>query len=185
MPEYGLHGVRGVGRAITSILLDIHPTQAYFWPAVNKRLTRLCPRYFLTQPGEIFLTWRAKSWKNLGLYGEIFQCQTQTKEGWPDPYKKHLWPRPVTTLKLSVMGSLGSQVDFHTGRVQVKDITFIDSPPCRKDLHLSDFGFSNRWIRAAQVGSAVGKPICIHPKLILWPFLPLYTLYLWFKSHPG
>jgi len=28
------------------------PTRAYFWPTVNKRLTRLRPGYFLTQPEE-------------------------------------------------------------------------------------------------------------------------------------
>jgi len=35
-------------------------------------------------------------------------------------------------------------------------------PPClhcRKDLHSSDFGFTNNWILAAQVRSDVGKPI--------------------------
>jgi len=30
------------------------PTWAYFWPAVNKRATRLQPEYFLTRPEEIF-----------------------------------------------------------------------------------------------------------------------------------
>jgi len=30
------------------------PTQAYFWPAINKRPTRLWLGYFLTQPEEIF-----------------------------------------------------------------------------------------------------------------------------------
>jgi len=32
------------------------PTRAYFWPAVNKRLTCLRPWYFLTQHEESFLT---------------------------------------------------------------------------------------------------------------------------------
>jgi len=39
------------------------PTQAFFWPAVNKRLTSLQPGYFLTQPEEIFFDPRAKDWK--------------------------------------------------------------------------------------------------------------------------
>jgi len=42
--------------------LDMGPdlTQAYFWSAVNKRPTRLWPRYFLTPPDEIFFTWGGK-----------------------------------------------------------------------------------------------------------------------------
>jgi len=64
------------------------PTQAYFWPTVNQRLTRLWPGYFLTQPDKIFLIRRAKNWKILWFFGEIFQ--TQTKDGWPDPNTKNL-----------------------------------------------------------------------------------------------
>jgi len=44
----------------------------------NKMLTRLWPGYFSTRPKEIFLTRREKKWK-------IFQIQTQTINGWPDP----------------------------------------------------------------------------------------------------
>jgi len=72
------------------------PTQAYFWPAVNKRPTRLWPGYFLTQPKEIFLTRRFFFWhkgktiENLTFLGETFQTQTQTINGWPDPGQKFL-----------------------------------------------------------------------------------------------
>jgi len=52
------------------------PTQAYFWPAVNKRLTRLWPGYFLTQPKEILFDPNGKKLKNLGFFGEIFQTLT-------------------------------------------------------------------------------------------------------------
>jgi len=55
-----------------------NPTRAYFWPAVNKRLTCLWPGYFLTWP-------EGKKLKNLTFLGEIFQNQTQTIYGWPDP----------------------------------------------------------------------------------------------------
>jgi len=45
------------------------PTRAYFWSAVNKRLTHFWPRYFLTWPKENFLTWRENirdgPWPNL------------------------------------------------------------------------------------------------------------------------
>jgi len=57
------------------------PTQAYFWPAVNKRLTQLRPGYFLTRPEAIFLTRREKKMKNLTFLGVIFQIQTQTING--------------------------------------------------------------------------------------------------------
>jgi len=65
--------------------MGLDPTRAYFWPAVNKRLTRL----FLTWPEEMFLTRRGKNWKILDFQGEIFQ--TQTKDGWPGP----TWPTKI------------------------------------------------------------------------------------------
>jgi len=45
------------------VITNNNPTRAYFWPAVNKRPTLLWPRYFLTRPKEILLTWSEKSWK--------------------------------------------------------------------------------------------------------------------------
>jgi len=66
------------------------PTQAYFWPAVNKRPTRLWLGYFSTQPKEIFFDPKGEKLKNLMLLGEIFQSQTQTINGWPDPGQKIL-----------------------------------------------------------------------------------------------
>jgi len=47
------------------------PTRAYFWPAVNKRLTRLWPEYFLTWPKEIFFTRREKIEK-FDIFSENF-----------------------------------------------------------------------------------------------------------------
>jgi len=61
------------------------PTRAYRWSAVNKRPTCLRPGYFLTQPKEIFFDTEGKKLKNLSFLGEIFQIQTQTINGWPDP----------------------------------------------------------------------------------------------------
>jgi len=61
------------------------PTRAYFWPAVNKRPAHPWPRHFLTQRKDIFLPLNWKFLKNLRSLGEIFQTQTQTKDGWPDP----------------------------------------------------------------------------------------------------
>jgi len=51
-------------------------------------------------------------------------------------------------------------------------------PRCRKDLHCSEFGFTNSQIRAAQVGSAVGKHLH-KPKIDFYdPFsFYIYNLY--------
>jgi len=67
------------------------PNQTYFWPAINKRPTLLWPdpKRFSDPKG-----------KNLGFWGEIFQTQTQTKDGWPNPTRPNLtratknWPDP-------------------------------------------------------------------------------------------
>jgi len=47
-------------------------------------------------------------------------------------------------------------------------------PPCRKDLHRSNFGFSNSQIPAALVGSAVGKPLR-KPKIDFYDPFSLYV----------
>jgi len=54
-----------------------HPTWAYFWPAVLKIADP--KRFFLTPKGKFF-----------DVLGEIFQTQTQTIDGWPDPSHKKL-----------------------------------------------------------------------------------------------
>jgi len=73
-------------------------TRAYFWPAVSKRPTRLRPGYFPTQPEEIFFDPKGKNLKNLMFLGQIFQIQTQTINGWPDPTRvKNFWPGPITS----------------------------------------------------------------------------------------
>jgi len=70
-------------------------TQAYFWPAVNKRQTRPWRGYFLTRPEEIFFDPKVKKMKNLTFLGEIFQ--TQTIDGWPNLIRvKIFWPGPIT-----------------------------------------------------------------------------------------
>jgi len=72
-----------------------YPTRAYFWPAVNKKLTRLIPGYFLTRPEDIFFNPKQKKLKNLTFLEEIFQIQTQTTNGWPDPtWVKNFDPNP-------------------------------------------------------------------------------------------
>jgi len=87
------------------------PTLAYFWPAVNKRPTRLRPMYFLTQSGREKL-------KNFGFLGEIFQTQTQTKDGWPDqtqPEQQKSWPGPITTTHILYLPYI-SCLFFHLER---------------------------------------------------------------------
>jgi len=68
------------------------PTRAYFWPTVNKRLTRLWLGYFLTRPEDIFLP-EGKKIEKFDISGENFQ--TQTIDVWLDPsYKELIWPNP-------------------------------------------------------------------------------------------
>jgi len=50
------------------------PTRAYFWPAVNKRPTRLWPGYFLTRPEEIFFRPEGKKLNNLTGYKKSAAC---------------------------------------------------------------------------------------------------------------
>jgi len=84
------------------------PTQAHFWPAVNKWPIRLWPGYFPTRPEAIFFDRKRKKLKNLTFLGELFEIQTQTINGWPNPTRpepqkiyptqvKNFWPGPITT----------------------------------------------------------------------------------------
>jgi len=61
------------------------PTRAYFWPAVNKRPTRLQHGYLPTQPKAIFFAPKGKKLNNLIFLRGIFEIQTQTINGWPNP----------------------------------------------------------------------------------------------------
>jgi len=55
------------------------PTRAYFWPAVNKKPTRLWPECYLTQNAKGFFDPKCKIFEKFGITGEIFH--TQTKDG--------------------------------------------------------------------------------------------------------
>jgi len=89
-----------------------NPTQAYFWPAVNKRLTRLRPTYFLTQPEEIFFDPKGKKLKKLIFLREIFQIQTHTINGWPDLTRATKnWPNPGQKFLTQTHHYFGTQID--------------------------------------------------------------------------
>jgi len=65
------------------------PTRAYFWPAVNKRPARPPLTQVLFDPTRRIFFWpNGEKLKNLTFLGEIFQIQTQTINGWPDPGQK-------------------------------------------------------------------------------------------------
>jgi len=70
------------------------PTQAYFWLVVNKRLPPLIRVLFdLTQRD--FFDPKRKKLKNLTFLGDIFQIQTQTISGLPNPTRATKnWPDP-------------------------------------------------------------------------------------------
>jgi len=115
------------------------PTRAYFWPTVNKRPTRLQPGYFPTQPEEIFIDPKGKKLKNLTFLGQIFQIQTQTINGWPDPTRpdpsrkkltrpnpgQKFWPKPITNLYwwVWVKPGLGQVIFLLLGSGQVGSAT--------------------------------------------------------------
>jgi len=86
------------------------PTRAYFWPAVNKRPTRLWPGYFPTQPKAIFFEPKGKNWKIWRFRGNFLKSNpnhkwltqpnpTQATKNWPDTtWVKNFWPGPISTL---------------------------------------------------------------------------------------
>jgi len=62
-------GQRGIIIEIAAVKVPLTvPTQAYFWPAVNKRPTHLRPGYFPTWPEEIFFDPKGKKLKNLTFF---------------------------------------------------------------------------------------------------------------------
>jgi len=67
----------GYSYLIPSLEMGPVPTRAYFWPAVNKRLTCLWPEYFWTWPKENFLTRRGKKLKNLTILGKFSKPKPQ------------------------------------------------------------------------------------------------------------
>jgi len=73
-------------------------TQAYFWPVVNKGMTRLWPGYFLTQPNEIW-----KIWDFIGKFSNtkpkpMMADPTQPEQKKIDPIRvKKFWPGPIIT----------------------------------------------------------------------------------------
>jgi len=103
------------------------PTRAYFWPAANKRLTRLRPGYFPTQHDEIFLTLRGKKLKNFMLLGEIFQIFDYFK-GIKKILKTHLFgflycaaPVWLNELMSSRNWRLLESIHYRTLRTVLKD----------------------------------------------------------------
>jgi len=73
------------------------PYPSLLLTSVNKRPTRLWPRYFPTRPKAIFFYPKGKKLKNLTFLGEIFKIQIQTIKVWPDPTRvKKFWTGPIT-----------------------------------------------------------------------------------------
>jgi len=80
-----------IGCVITEMGPD--PARTYFWPAVNKRPTRLWPEYFLTRPDDIFFLPK-------GLNIEIFDI---FRGNFPNPYPNQRWltqPDPTWATKI-------------------------------------------------------------------------------------
>jgi len=65
------------------------PTQAYFWPAVNKRPTHLQPGYFPTQPEEIFFLTQREKIEKFDIFRGNFPISNPNRK-WltrPEPQK--------------------------------------------------------------------------------------------------
>jgi len=68
------------------------PTRAYFWPTVNKRPTRLRPRYFLTQLEEIFFYSKGLKIEKFNIFRGNFPNLNSNQKWltWPDPGQNFL-----------------------------------------------------------------------------------------------
>jgi len=89
----GTHNLRSwfnLSQVQMTTQLEMGPdlTSAYFWPAVNKRLTHLWPRYFLSHPRRFFLT-RSEKNEKFGIFKGNFPK--------PNPNQRKL-TRPITKL---------------------------------------------------------------------------------------
>jgi len=76
---------------LSTVEMGSDTTRAYFWPAVNKRPTRLWLGYFLTRPNDIFFTWNWKIWDFKGKFSNA-----KPKPKMADPketfYTSQRWP---------------------------------------------------------------------------------------------
>jgi len=105
-------------------------TQAYFWPAVNKRLTRLWPEYFLTEPGAFFWL-KGKKIGKFGIFRGNFPSPnlsqrwlTRPEQQKIDPTRvKNIGPRPITNL--------------HQSLYSILKLPFFDRQPEQKRKHIN------------------------------------------------
>jgi len=108
MPYFHSSGVRVVKLVAGQISIRDgtwpDPTWAYFWPAVNKRPTRLWPGYFLTWPEDIFFD---PKWKKFAIFRGNFPTQTKTVNSWPNPTQATKnWPDPTQVKNFSSITNL-------------------------------------------------------------------------------
>jgi len=83
-------------------LTQPNPTQTYFWPAVNKRSTRLWLGYFLTWPDHIFLTPRAKNGK-IDIFRGNFPNPCPNQRWLTQPGSKNFDPDPSLLYRKQVL----------------------------------------------------------------------------------
>jgi len=84
------------------------PTQAYFWPAVNKRPTHPQPRYFPTRPEEIFFSPKGNFFEKFDIFRGNF----------PNSNPNHKWltqpgpTRPDLSHKKLTQPNPGQKLDY-------------------------------------------------------------------------
>jgi len=91
------------------------PTRAYFWPAVNKRPTRLWPEYFPTQRD--FFWPEGQKIEKIDIFWGNFP-NSNPNHKWltrPDPGQK-FWPGPITNkrwLPWVIFSGVHTAPDYH------------------------------------------------------------------------
>jgi len=91
------------------------PTWAYFWRAVNERLTCLEPGYFLTSPAKILFDFKEKTIFRWYFPNPIPKMRMTR----PNPSNKILtWPRPITNI-YHLSGFTPCKFSVHTKQISI------------------------------------------------------------------
>jgi len=116
---WALHENESILCKVFNLEMGLGPTQAHFWPAVNKRPTRLWLGYFLTRPHEIFFDPKGKILKNLRFWGKFSKSKPKQKMA-DRPLATKYWP-DLTQVK-----------NFRPGPISNLITIFINCPFCQK-----------------------------------------------------
>jgi len=135
------------------------PSQAYFWPEVNRRPTCLWPGYFLTWPKDIFLIRRGHSWAKFSKFKPKPKMADPTQHD--SSYKKLTRPgSEIFDPDPSLIRNSNNQVNW-----RLRSIPFSDS--CYTDMFM-DLQINN----ALTEGAYLDPQPCISD---FWVQRPLFS----------